>query len=259
MLINWFTVIAQIINFLVLIWLLKRFLYIPILKAIDDREIQVAAKIEDAEAKKALAEKERAEFQKKNTDFEALKVAAWDRVVEETKAERQRLTDDARNSTDELRTKLETSLQDEQNSMGVEFARKTQSAVFTVARKTLLELADDSLEQRIITIFIKRLTDLNEEEKKKLTDAFRSSKTPVEIRSTFDLIQPQQEEIERILKGLLGEPIEFKFNTIPELISGIELLANGYKLAWSISAYLGSVGKLVMATDLAKSKINGNV
>ena len=35
MLIDWFTVAAQVVNFLVLMWLLKRFLYKPIVYAID--------------------------------------------------------------------------------------------------------------------------------------------------------------------------------------------------------------------------------
>ena len=57
--INWFTVIAQIVNFLILVWLLKRFLYKPVLKAIDDREQKVAAKLKDAEIKNAEAEKDK--------------------------------------------------------------------------------------------------------------------------------------------------------------------------------------------------------
>jgi len=38
MLIDWFTVVAQVINFLILVWLMKRFLYKPILNAIAARE-----------------------------------------------------------------------------------------------------------------------------------------------------------------------------------------------------------------------------
>lgn len=68
--INWFTVLAQLINFIVLVWLLKRFLYKPILKAIDEREKNIAGKINDAEAKDALAKKEQTAFQQKNESFD---------------------------------------------------------------------------------------------------------------------------------------------------------------------------------------------
>ncbi len=60
MLIDWFTVAAQVINFLVLVWLLKRFLYQPIIDAIDAREKRIAAELADADAKKAEARQERA-------------------------------------------------------------------------------------------------------------------------------------------------------------------------------------------------------
>ena len=42
MLIDWFTVGAQALNFLILVWLMKRFLYKPILHAIDAREKRIA-------------------------------------------------------------------------------------------------------------------------------------------------------------------------------------------------------------------------
>ena len=70
MLIDWFTVGAQVINFVILVWLMKRFLYKPILNAIDAREQRIAAELADAEAKRAEAQKERDEFEHKNEDFD---------------------------------------------------------------------------------------------------------------------------------------------------------------------------------------------
>ena len=52
MLIDWFTVGAQVLNFVVLVWLLKRFLYKPVLNAIDAREKRVAAEAADADLQK---------------------------------------------------------------------------------------------------------------------------------------------------------------------------------------------------------------
>ena len=63
MLIDWFTVGAQALNFIVLVWLLKRFLYKPILNAIDAREKLIAAKLADADTKVAEAKKERDAFE----------------------------------------------------------------------------------------------------------------------------------------------------------------------------------------------------
>ena len=75
MLIDWFTVGAQVLNFLILVWLMKRFLYKPILNAIDVREKRIAAELADADMKKAEAQKERDEFQHKNEEFDQHRAA----------------------------------------------------------------------------------------------------------------------------------------------------------------------------------------
>ena len=110
MLINWFTVFAQAINFLILVWLLKRFLYKPILHAIDEREKGIAAQLADAEAKKAEAQKERDDFQHKNEVFDKERAALLKKATDEANAERQRLLDEARKDADALRTKRQEAL-----------------------------------------------------------------------------------------------------------------------------------------------------
>ena len=102
MLIDWFTVGAQVVNFLILVWLLKHFLYWPILDAIDAREKRIAKELADAGAKMAEAQKERDEFQRKNEEFDQQRTALLNKTTEEAKAERQRLFDEARQAADDL-------------------------------------------------------------------------------------------------------------------------------------------------------------
>ena len=111
MLIDWFTVGAQALNFLILVWLMKRFLYKPILDAIDAREKRIAAAIADADQKKAEATKEREEFQRKNEEFDQQRAALVTQATEEANAERQRLLDDARQAADALSAKRMEMLQ----------------------------------------------------------------------------------------------------------------------------------------------------
>ncbi|HUS95178.1 MAG TPA: ATPase, partial [Hyphomicrobiaceae bacterium] len=68
--IDWFTVIAQLFNFLILVWLLKRFLYKPILNALDAREKRIAKELADADTTQREAEKERETFRNKNAEFD---------------------------------------------------------------------------------------------------------------------------------------------------------------------------------------------
>lgn len=241
--INWFTVIAQILNFLILVWLLKRFLYKPILKAIDEREGKIADQIKDAEAKDAKAKKEQAEFQKKNETFDKEKKGLMDKAVAETNEEKEKLLEAARNEATELRSKLDKSLKEMQENLNREIAQKTQSEVFAIARKTLADLASLSLEEQSSNIFIKRLNDLKKEEKQQFLEAFKSGSDPILVQSAFDLPKKQQTDIQNAVIEILGAETQFQFKTVPEIISGIELTSNGYKLAWSISEYLNSLQK----------------
>jgi len=249
--INWFTVIAQIVNFIVLVWLLKRFLYKPILAAIDERENKIEGQIKDAEAKDALAKKEQAEFIKKNEAFDKEKQELLDKAIAETKVERQKLLESAREEANDLRAKLDDSLKDMQENLQRDIAQKTQQEVFAIARKTLADLASVSLEEQSAEVFIKRLHELNNEEKGKFTDAFRSGANDILVQTAFDLPKNKHTEIQNSVNELLGSETKFQFKTAPEIVSGIELTANGYKLAWSISEYLNSLQNDISTTNVA--------
>ena len=74
------------------------------------------------------------------------------------------------------------------------------------------------------------------------------------MQSAFDLPEKQQTEIKSAVNEILGTKTQFQFKTAPELISGIELTSNGYKLAWSISEYLNSLQKSISETLKAELK-----
>jgi F-type H+-transporting ATPase subunit b len=251
MLIDWFTVIAQVINFLILVWLLKRFLYRPILNAIDARERQIATKLADAEAKKTEAQKEQNEFLQKNEEFDKQSSARMSQVLDEAKAERQRLLDTARLESDDLRAKLQQALRTEQQNLKETLTRRAREEVFAIARKALTDLAGTTLEERMTDIFLRRLRELNDTQMAGLKSAFNATTGPLLVRTAFKLPSEQCAAIEAAIKQTLGKDKNVQFDTVPDLVSGIEMSANGQKIAWSIAEYLTSLGKSV--EDLLKT------
>lgn len=252
MLIDWFTVLAQVINFLVLVWLLKRFLYHPILKAIDTREKQIAAKLADADEKESEAEQQRDDFQQKNAALDKEKFALMVQVEADVKAERTRLLDAARMESEELQCKLQSALKNEQISLRESLGNRVREEVFEMARKTLSDLSGITLEARMIEVFIDRLGELGDEEKAGMKSAFlatehalKKSKPPLTVRTAFVLSDEQRTLIESIVSKLLNGAVKIEFVTESTLVSGIELNANGQKLAWTIGDYLASMAKSV--------------
>ncbi len=258
MLIDWFTVAAQVVNFLILVWLLQRFLYKPILHAIDSREKQIANELADASTKQSEAQKERDEFQKKNEEFNQHRDALLSKAKDEATAERQRLLDEARQAADTLRAKQMESLKREQLSLSDELSRRTREEVFSIARKTLTDLAGTSLEERMSEAFTHRLRGLDDETKGGLATALSTQPGAALVRSAFDLPPEQQAAIQGALNETFADEIQVRFETAPDLISGIELTANGQKIAWSIADYLASLKKHVDALLQQQSKPERN-
>ncbi len=245
MLIDWFTVIAQIFNFLILVWLLKHVLYKPILNAIDAREKKVADELASADEKEAEAQKEKEEFKRKNDEFEQQRNDLLNKAKEEAKAERQLLFEEVRKEASDMKTKQQEALRNEEQHLSQEIRSRTQQEVFNITRKVLTDLAGTSLEERAVEVFVQRFRDLKSEEKKQLVSVLNASPNQVFIRTAFDLTQEQRDLIKKTIKETLNIETQPRFETAPDIISGIELSAEGQKVSWSIADYLTSLGKSV--------------
>ena len=258
MLIDWFTVVAQMLNFLILVWLLKHFLYKPILNAIDAREKRIAAELADAAAKKTDAQKERDDFQSKNKAFDEQRSTLLAKATEEAKAERERLLGEAQKAADSLRAAQVTALRNDHVKLGSEITRLATEQVFGIARKTLADLATVSLEERIGEVFTRRLREMNGKAKQELGDALKASPDASIVRTAFDLPDEQKAAIQNALNETFAAEIRIRFETSQAQICGIELTANGQKISWSIADYLETldhkVGALLDAQSVPESK-----
>lgn len=238
MLIDWYTVGAQIINFVILVWLLKRFLYRPILRAIDAREARIAADLSDAKETRAKAEREREKFENKNADLERQRDERLEEVTREASHKRHRLMDAARRAAEQLRAKQIEALRREQDSLSQDIVRKARAEVLAISRQALEDLANQSLESAMTDVFLDRLQGLDESNRRELADDLAGSGDAISLRSAFPLPEVQQTRLREALTNALETEITIRFEAAPEIIGGIELVGGGHKLGWSIEEYL---------------------
>jgi F-type H+-transporting ATPase subunit b len=227
------------------VWLLKHFLYKPVLDAIDAREKRIATELADADAKKAEAEKERTDFEDKNNTFNQHRSALLSKAADEAKAERERLIDQAKKDAESLRVTQADALRADQIRLGSEITLLAEKEVFAIARKALTDLATVSLEERVGEIFTRRLRELDPKAKQLLGDALKNSSQPALVRSAFELPADQRAAIQNALNETFSAVVRIKFEESQDVICGIELAANGQKVAWSISSYLNGLSKKV--------------
>ncbi|HKK80502.1 MAG TPA: hypothetical protein VJ933_12780 [Phaeodactylibacter sp.] len=243
MLIDWFTVVAQILNFLILVWLLKRFLYKPVLKAVKQREERINHQLQEAEATMEKAEEERQAFRQKKEQFEATRAGKLEEVAEEARKSRQRLLAEARDEAAALRSQLIESVRDEKKTLDREISKRMQAEIFAISRKLLRDLASAELEEQVVRTFVKRLRDIDGAEREHLAEALGRHSEAVVVRSAFELPEAQEREIALAVEKLAGEKLPCRFETTADKILGIELTAGGHKMAWSVAEYLDSLEK----------------
>ncbi|HAX21947.1 MAG TPA: F0F1 ATP synthase subunit B [Hydrogenophaga sp.] len=243
MLIDWFTVGAQLLNFLILVWLMKRFLYQPVLDAITAREQKIAAELVDAAATQTRATQQQEEFRQKNEAFDEQRAGLLQQARDAAKAEGERLQVQAREAADAANAARAKALLADAEHLRADITRHTQEQVFHISRRVLGDLASVSLEQRASEVFIQRLRAMDGTELVTLGAALKaaSDAEPALLRSAFELPEAQRSAIQTALAESFGQPVALKFQTAPELVSGIELCAQGQKLAWSISDYLAAL------------------
>ncbi|MEO7940799.1 MAG: F0F1 ATP synthase subunit delta, partial [Burkholderiaceae bacterium] len=117
-------------------------------------------------------------------------------------------------------------------------ASRAANEVFAVARKTLSDLADADLEERMVAVFTRQLATLSAAAKDQLGAALQHGAEPAVVRSHFALPAAQQAAIRNAVNVRFSADVPLRFETAPDAICGIELRAGGQKLAWTIAEYL---------------------
>lgn len=256
MLIDWFTVGAQVVNFLILLWLMKHFLYKPVLNAIDARAKKITDELAAAQSKEAEATEKNQEFTKKNEDFDKERKTLLDKATADADKHHAELLNRVRKEIEDLRAQQTAAFSNEQKALRTDLRQRAMSEVFDIARKTLSTLADVSLEEQIIAILIRQIRELKEPEKSQFTQALNAQSPAPVIRSAYKISAEQRQQIELALKELFGVVAAIKYEVKPELVSGIELSANGKRMAWNISGYLDSLSESL--DDIVRAAVSKN-
>jgi F-type H+-transporting ATPase subunit b len=246
MLIDWFTVFAQVINFLLLVYLLKRFLYGRIINAMDEREKIIALGLEEAQRKKDDAQQEMEHYIAKNREFDDNRQASLADMKEEVEAQRKELMNEARKQVDKVRADWYEAVEREKQTFLHDLRQRAGKHTCEIARRGLRDLSNVDLEHHIIRVFIERLRNLDGQELQALKEAVSKSGGKLKLWSAFEIPQELATEIVDALKVHIAEPF-LRFEASPEVLCGIELELHGLKIAWSLADYLDTLEARLLA------------
>jgi len=236
--VNWMTVIAQICNFLVLIWLLKRFLYGPILRAMDKRQQHLAELQEAAHRKSVEAEETVEAYTALIADLENEKHRMLSDAAIAAERERQTYLEHARIEVERVKNDWIRSTQREQAAFLQQGRILIGQGACQLARRVLHDLGGVDLERAMTAVFMDKLRNLPPEEQQQLRAAAEADGAPIRVSSSYTLAAGQQEQLAALLSPVLQttRPIDCVVND--RLIAGIELDVGDRHYGWSIEEYM---------------------
>lgn len=238
MLIDWFTVIAQIINFLILLFLLRRFLYKPILNAMDEREKKITLSQREAQRVKQEAQKEAENYRRLNHELHTQREHLFSQAEVEAEEQRKAMLHEARHEVEQAQSAWYRAVQQEKESLLHELNQRAGQQTLAIARRALADLADTELEAQIVEEFLKRLKHLEDHQKERLAGSADKPGDSLFVRTSFALSQEQIERIRHAVRDYLGYTRPLEFETDSHLLCGIELKTTGQKVSWNLSSYL---------------------
>lgn len=236
--VDWFVFFAQIVNFLILVFLLKHFLYGRIIKAMDNREAQIARRYEEADALRKEAEASAVLYEEKNRTLAEKQEDLLNQMVQAAEVRRKELIDKARQDVDAIRERWQETILREKESFLQDLRQRVGKQIYAITRRTLIDMADAELEDRIVKVFLKRIETLNEAEQEMLKDAISQAGQGIIIQSAFPIQENLRGMIQAALRRYGEEMPAIRYETTADVLSGVELRAHGHKLAWSLGDYL---------------------
>jgi F-type H+-transporting ATPase subunit b len=238
MAIDWFTVGAQVINFLVLVYLLKRFLYGPIVRAMERREQAIAARLDDAESRVLAATREKELYTARREELESEREALMEAAREDSRQERTRTLAALREEIASKRGEWQAQLQREQQALLKNVRRALSERVAGATHRILSDLANADLQREALKKFLTQLGELPDEQRQSLVEHTDGAPSEVTLSTAFELDGGQRKHLAAELRALLAADVEVRFEQSPELVCGVALDAAGRRLSWNVGSYL---------------------
>lgn len=223
--IDWWTLTLQAINFLILVWLLNRYLYRPVLAVVARRQEAANKLLADAEAERARAQSERTEIAQIRNGLEVERTKAIEQAQIEVEALRETLMVEANANAAKLLDDAKTAAMRAAALSERTLSREAERLAVTIAGKLLARVRLENPAAAFLAPLCDKIRELPALSKVALQNA-----RTLKVTTATPLTRDQKKLVEQILADCIGSKTEFVFDKDPTLIAGIELTSHDIAL-----------------------------
>lgn len=236
---DWTTFALEVLNFLVLVWLLKRFFYRPVLAAIEARRAENAKMNEEAQTLRREAQDLKSEYQTRLAAVDKEGTAARLKLDGEIAAERNRRLAALEAELTDERKRRETVEARQRGEVALVLERQAVAVAGRFAARLLARLAGPELEARLVDLALNDLDSLPADRLEALRAALREPGVNIRVVTAYPLDAARRATIVRSLEGLAGRATVPEFSEDAVLKAGVCIMAGAWVLMANLRDELG--------------------
>lgn len=228
------TFILEIINFLVLIWILQRLFYKPLLEVIAKRKQFIDQALADAKTTQQQAEQQLSLYQNRQNLWEQEKQAAINALHRQLEAERAAHLAQLSTDLKQERQKINVALSRKQYELELQAEKLALQNAAKFAGILLKQAAGPELETRLFAMLLEHLSTLPEACRLCLQTLDSKKNVLITVSSAYPLAKEQRQQLEHCLVTQINSPITFQYHQDAALIAGLRMDIG----AWVLNANL---------------------
>lgn len=221
--VNWSTFFMEIVNFLILVWILKRFLYKPVMEAIAARRSGIEQDMQAAHRKDQEAQTLKSQYEHRMEDWEKEKQAAREQLHDEIEQERQRLQAQLQADIEQEREKAHAIATQQQQEQQRHYQQQALQNSVRFTSKLLGEVASAELEARLLDKLLIQLQAMPANQRQHLSQALNAHEVTAQVLTAFPLEESLRKKLQQALQDLSEQPVHCEYKQDKNLLAGARI------------------------------------
>ncbi|MGM0410067.1 MAG: F0F1 ATP synthase subunit B [Bacillota bacterium] len=153
------TLLWEVINFFVLLWLLKRYLYTPLTDMLDKRKNKIESDLQEAKDKKKEAQELKEKYEKQLSEARSEAQEIVEEAEERAKEKANKIVEEAREDAQRIKERNEAEIEQAKEEAVAELKEEVSSISLMAASKFLREQLDEEKHKKLINQYIENLDE----------------------------------------------------------------------------------------------------
>jgi F-type H+-transporting ATPase subunit b len=232
---DWVTFGLEVINFLVLVWILQHFLYKPVLHTIRKRQAGIEKAMKEAEDGKVQAEELRKQYAGRLVGWEKEKESLRQKALAEVAGERKRRMEQMQADLDRAEERRKAVAGRRAQEMQDKLKQEARADAARFAAGFLKRLAAPSLQEGLVQALLEDLVKLPEEGRRQLAEASERNGDRIEVSSAFALDDALRQKLLAGLGKATGRELDSDFEVNEDLVAGLRISIGSLVLHANVS------------------------